>query len=248
MSKITRAHQKVFGDTAPATGQFGKFGSLAAGAPQYSKDPTEIQSLAAWLLGWSAATVGTKSPALEDMNGLFYLTFRQLAYTLQAGLPEWNAETDYHTNDFCRVGTVVYVSLTNNNINNLVTDTNNWRRKDSLDLEFRYPVGEVFITNRAGNPLTLLGFGTWELISQGQAIVGLSTTDSDFNAIAKTGGAKTHTLSIAELPPQLGLDGLSSPGITATSNPGTRITTVGGGQPHNNLQPYRVLAVWLRTA
>jgi hypothetical protein len=129
MAKITRANQKVFGDSASASGNFGIFGSLAAASPAYSKDPATIQSLSAWLLGLSAATVGTKSPALEDMNSLFYLAFRQMAYLLQAGLAEWDADTIYYMSSFCQDGGIVYKSKIDDNVGNPVSDTNSWEKR-----------------------------------------------------------------------------------------------------------------------
>ena len=63
-----------------------------------------------------------------------------------------------------------------------------------------YPVGEILITLRAGNPATWLGFGTWVAWGAGRALVGHDGADSDFNAAEKTGGAKTHTLTAAQIP------------------------------------------------
>lgn len=92
----------------------------------------------------------------------------------------------------------------------------------------------------------------------GRTPVGLKASDSDFNAIGKTGGEKTHTLTQNELAahrhgfqggaalftqPDQGVKGLG-PGpywvegvgaITTTSTDG------GANQPHNNMQPYMVL-------
>lgn len=126
MPKITRATQKVFGDNAGAVGNFGVFGSLAAGTPLYSKDPAQIQSLAAFLQGLGGAVVGNKSPAFEDINSLYLLAFRQLAYLFQQGVPEWDAETIYFQNGFASSGGKIYKSKTNDNLNNAVSDTNNW--------------------------------------------------------------------------------------------------------------------------
>ena len=55
---------------------------------------------------------------------------------------------------------------------------------------------------------TLLGFGTWTAFGTGRTIVGVDSSDTDFDAVRETGGSKTHTLTIAELPAhthQLGL-------------------------------------------
>jgi microcystin-dependent protein len=64
-----------------------------------------------------------------------------------------------------------------------------------------YPVGSIY-TNAAvsTNPATLLGFGTWAAFGAGRVMVGLDSSDSSFNTVEETGGEKTHTLSIAEMP------------------------------------------------
>lgn len=126
MPKITRYVQNLFGNLVGAAGNFGKFGSLAAGTPTFTKDPKEIQSLPAWNLGWNAATVGNKSPALQDRNALDFLIFYQLTYLLQQGIPEWNADTTYFQNQFVASAGSIYISKTNDNLNNAVSDTNNW--------------------------------------------------------------------------------------------------------------------------
>jgi hypothetical protein len=126
MPKITRYVQNLFGNLVGAAGNYGKFGSLAAGTPQFTKDPKEIQSLDAWNLGWVAATVGNKSPALQDRNSLDFLAFYQLAYLMQQGVPEWNADTTYFINQFASSGGKIYKSLVNDNFNEPVTNSNNW--------------------------------------------------------------------------------------------------------------------------
>ena len=70
-------------------------------------------------------------------------------------------------------------------------------------LETIYPVGSIY-TNAgvATNPGTLLGFGTWSAFGTGRVIVGVDSSDTDFDTVQETGGSKTdsHSLSIAELP------------------------------------------------
>lgn len=130
MAAIPRKTQQVFAGALTAPGNIAKYGSLAASAPAYSSDLAQIQT-AAWLQGLLAALInapgGLASPALEDFNGIFYVITTQLAYILQTGIGEWDAGTDYQTNSFCKVGSVVYVSKVDNNSNNLVTDTNFWK-------------------------------------------------------------------------------------------------------------------------
>ena len=66
-------------------------------------------------------------------------------------------------------------------------------------LETIYPVGSIYINaGVATNPGTLLGFGTWSAFGTGRTIVGVDSSDTDFDAVRETGGSKTHTLTIAE--------------------------------------------------
>lgn len=94
---------------------------------------------------------------------------------------------------------------------------------------------------------------------KGKVSVGLDANDTDFNTIGKTGGEKTHTLTIDELAKhthkQYGNPASNTPvyvsGVQRTKydvSPATQSDTysitnileTGGNQPHNNLQPYQV--------
>ena len=127
-------------------------------------------------------------------------------------------------------------------------------------LETIYPVGSIY-TNAgvATNPGTLLGFGTWSAFGTGRTIVGVDSSDTDFDAVRETGGAKTHTLTIAELPSHThettlrgnGEDETQNfPSASDNSDPSRTMTSgaTGGGGAHNNLQPYITAYMWRRTA
>lgn len=128
MPAISRSFQDIFGRGLVPSGNLAVWGSLQTGSPAYSGDPKVIQSLSNYLNGLNGALIGNRSPALEDLNGLFYVFAYQLAYLLQSGVPEWNADTTYWTGQICRgIGTAVqYQSIIDNNIDNAVTDTNSW--------------------------------------------------------------------------------------------------------------------------
>jgi microcystin-dependent protein len=83
---------------------------------------------------------------------------------------------------------------------------------------------------------------------KGKVIVGKDSAQTEFDALAKTGGAKTHTLSETEIPAHTHTvnvyetEGGGSTPVNGTGFVGTMNTgSTGGGQAHNNLQPYIVL-------
>lgn len=155
MAKLQRKSAKLFAENAAAAaGGLAQFGSLAAGTPNYSTDPDVIQALAAYANGWSAAVLGTKSPALEDRNALDYLLSYQQAYIMQHGIPEWLDTETYYIGSFASVGYALYVSKTDNNIgNNPTTDSTetNW-------VKFPTPQevadGLALKVNKAGDTMT----------------------------------------------------------------------------------------------
>ena len=128
MPKLTRVKQKIFGNSA-SVNQIAQFGSLANGTANFTTDITAIQSLAKFDNGWFSAVQGNNSPAIEDVNALDYLTTKQLAYLFEQGIAEWDATTTYYTGSIVKAtdgSGSMYRSLTDNNLNNLLSDTVNW--------------------------------------------------------------------------------------------------------------------------
>lgn len=126
MAKLPRVLQKIFGSSA-GPNQIAKFGSLQAGTPVYTTDPLLIQGLSNYLGGWFSGVIGNNSPAIEDMNALFYLFSYQLAYIMQQGVPEWDATTTYYIGGIVNDGTgTLYRSLQNTNLNHATSDGAWW--------------------------------------------------------------------------------------------------------------------------
>ncbi|MBR9690843.1 hypothetical protein GOV08_04110 [Candidatus Woesearchaeota archaeon] len=113
-------------------------------------------------------------------------------------------------------------------------------------LDTLVPSGAVLAFNLATCPSGWSRFTD----ADGRVITGLSS-EAEFNTLLKTGGEKTHTLTVKEMPShthkmagslhtrQESIDDIlhqthSTTGSTATS-------ATGGGAAHNNLQPYVTL-------
>jgi hypothetical protein len=146
-----------------------------------------------------------------------------------------------------------------------ITAVEVWDLVKSAALNSIYPVGAIYTAITSGSPQSVFG-GTWVSFGQGRVLVGhddTSSPDSDFVASSTdgssvlVGGAKTHTLSVAEMPSHThGISNFENPagtGSTGSANGASSFSTVntsatGGGQAHNNLQPYVVVYMWKRTA
>lgn len=137
------------------------------------------------------------------------------------------------------------------------SDLENVIKKVVLDTYF--PVGSLYLTVGNEDPNQTIG-GTWERI-KGRCIVGVDENDTDFNTVSKTGGEKTHTLTVDEMPAHnhniLGaMNGASGSSWCVSLNSDRSINWAitngsenkGGGQAHNNLQPYYTAYIWQRTA
>lgn len=133
------------------------------------------------------------------------------------------------------------------------------------DLDTIFPVGSIRILADSADHSSDFGF-TWERYGVGKTLVGLDTSDTDFDTIGETGGEKTHKLVESEMPKHnhswSGVNTGASQTGQAANYPfriqqdiannwsGTRSSmgTTGGDSPHNNLQPYIVVSFWRRTA
>jgi len=127
-----------------------------------------------------------------------------------------------------------------------------------------YPVGSIYMNcSNATNPSTLLGFGTWESFGAGRVLIGIDSSDTDYDTAEETGGSKTHTLTTAQLPSHRHTIGSndSTAGFggaagnrefvhDAGSGIGNPVNSsfTGSGQAHPIVQPYIVVYMWKRTA
>lgn len=223
MSKITRAYQKIFGGTG-TTSDFGEFGSLAAGSPTTTKDPSQIQSLAAWLGGWAQATIGTLIPAYQDMNSVHYLAFYQICYLLQMGIAEWDNQTSYYIGSVIQYNGLFYVSLQDANVNEEPDMQPSFWQQGLPGAEItgvikQYagvtaPSGYFICDGTAKSRTTYAGLfaviGTIYGIGDGtttfnipdlrtRVAAGYSSGDDTFGTLGNSGGEKKHQLTVDEL-------------------------------------------------
>ena len=183
---------------------------------------------------------------------ILFLVFSFLAFTLKiACAQEVLAGEDYKTD---------------------VVVLNEELRKISSDIEKIYPVGSIYINASVNtNPAILFGFGTWEAFGTGKVLVGLDAADEDFDSVEETGGEKTHTLTVTEIPSHqhfVAKSGASSSALSGSNYFSASYSTssddaytgkgsaspadVGlsgansGDTAHNNLQPYITVYMWKR--
>lgn len=131
-------------------------------------------------------------------------------------------------------------------------------------LEKVYPVGSIYISANRVSPQIFLG-GTWEPFAYGKTLVGVddseSSPDMDFAEPLKTGGEKTHQLTIEEMPSHRHvihgrIDRNQGSGTifreiysyneTGGTESNVESFATGGNKAHNNMQPYITVYMWRR--
>jgi microcystin-dependent protein len=103
---------------------------------------------------------------------------------------------DFNTKAKLQVSTDIIAKDSNGKSISLLEKINSTQ---STLLNMIYPVGSIYMSANSTNPSSLFG-GTWIQWGAGRVPVGVNTSDGDFNTVEKTGGAKTHTLTSAQIP------------------------------------------------
>ena len=121
-------------------------------------------------------------------------------------------------------------------------------------LDYIYPVGSIYLSYSHVSPASLFG-GTWERLKNAF----LWAVDES-GTIGQTGGEKTHTLTVNEMPAHshkaIKWDIKGTSGETYAPNVEGKVPwsyalstdSVGGGAAHNNMPPYIQVSAWRRTA
>lgn len=137
-----------------------------------------------------------------------------------------------------------------------------------------YPVGSIYMSVNSANPETLFG-GTWEALDEGRVLIGAGsaypagstggeathtlTTDEmpshSHSGSAASAGSHRHPITASGEEFYSGyvtvgdynLDTLYT-GYAGSHSHSLSINNTGGGQAHNNMQPYLSVYMWKRTA
>lgn len=216
-----------------------------------------------WLNGW----LRDVPVSAQELNQLFYLItdiLKNDSLAVSANL------SDVQDKDVARTNMdLLQKSLNFSDVPDKAAARANLELNTVLFNEFFdkiYPVGTVYENKTNGaNPSTYLGRGTWVAEGAGRVAIGAgSGTDINgtvqvFNA-GTTGGEYSHELTETEIPShshtlttyddqETGVAGNDIAGTPITGQSGQRSTdATGGGQKHNNIQPYITYYRWLRTA
>lgn len=182
---LSRKYQKIFGKNAQGT-DLAIVGSKSQSNPQYSSDVEEIQSLSNWETGLRAQVTSSDAPYLQDQNAIFYVITSQLAYLFQAGIAEWNSQTEYIANRslVLKSGKVYFAIANNTNVEPEVTS--GWETYWQNLLSWSKIVGNIYNQTDLWNILTK---GMWYNSAIASAIGGypqgtiLNYTDTYGNII-----------------------------------------------------------------
>lgn len=125
-----------------------------------------------------------------------------------------------------------------------------------------YPIGSIYISANSTSPATLFG-GTWVQIKDTFLLAAGTTYTA-----GTTGGEAEHTLTVDELPENIGTfrtlswnsDNAATGAFSMTEQLADRADTTGnlygtaqyklsgGGHAHNNMPPYLAVYMWKRIA
>ena len=140
--------------------------------------------------------------------------------------------------------------------------TSGWESYWMLLFNEPHPVGSIYETTTLTTATAVgqaLG-GTWEVFGAGEVLVGVDSTQTEFNAIGIHGGTKTVTLTVNQIPAHThGYLASSTAGQGSSSGNGVVDTSVNSGnldyteragnnEAHNNLPPYTTVYRYRRIA
>jgi len=254
MAKINRyaGNLEAFASDATVSGRK-VFGDVT------NSDDLTANINADFLTGWETIAPDEKPPK-QWFNSLGFVLSQLHAYIHQMGIPEWHTAQQYHTGSVVQHAGGIYISKTDNNTGNDPSgDAINWQ----TGLNNAPAVGRVIIRADDENPNVEYPGTTWTNFGQGQVLVGAGTrTDTrgeqrTFN-VGDAAGEYQHVQTINEMPAHSHdvacLIYYKGPGSNIESGDSFNqqnirtSSSVGNGNPMNNMQPYTTVRYWRRTA
>lgn len=189
--------------------------------------------------------------------------------TVTDGTVKWAVETDVQgTMDGERKKAIddMHSTITGE-VQNAITSAINTLH-DTIKTEMQtamhaqYPVGSYIYSDKADNPATYLPYmsdTTWVQTAAGRVLIGAGTADSGtVYAAGATGGEEKHQLTVEEMPKHShNLNRNSASGTddwtlldheSLTKWQSGDVGSAGGDQPHNNMEPYKVVYIFMRSA
>ena len=143
--------------------------------------------------------------------------------------------------------------LSEDSAGQLLVEINNVKNKVNNIL----PIGTIIANDDDDFDPNLLYEGTWERI-KGRMIIGRDEDDEDFATSGKTGGSKTHTMTLEELAEHYHIQFTGGGQLTNTNSTSgdcvvgrentARTSKTGESKPMDIMNPYYVANVWRRVA
>lgn len=170
-------------------------------------------------------------------------------------VPSWAKQASKPTYTASEVGALPSSTAIPSATSDLTNDSGFLNASGILNLF--YPVGSYYETSDTAFDPNVSWGGTWTLETEGQVHISSGTNYTVAGALTNTtdGGESTVTLTVNEIPSHrhsgstLGWSPSNAGGgsaFRAVTDGNTNYT--GGGQAHNNMQPYIIVNRWHRTA
>jgi hypothetical protein len=86
---------------------------------QFANSAVTQQALSQYIANWQKKAASGTPPTVEDIDALLYLLSYQLAYLIQAGVPEFEPGAIYYTNSIVNYNGVLYQSMSDGNTGNV---------------------------------------------------------------------------------------------------------------------------------
>lgn len=242
--------------------------------PAYGlENVTEVGNTTPFTVSFSNATTGLATTSNLHVGGTLKIGTVEFENPLSLAAVSLVSNTTPYTIEFSNAATGL-ATTANVDVGGELAVTGNATVSSNLTVggtslvDLIYPLGAIYITTSAVSPSSIWAGTTWVAYGEGRTMIGHGAGAglTDRPTVEAMGGAETHTLTKAEIPPHTHdytdrfrnpqggagqIFNLASGSQVALSSP---TVNTGDGSPdlqglaHNNMQPYIVTYMWKRTA